>query len=893
MEETKANYASTLETKLNRPQLFKDCIPRLRLLDILNKQSNQTFTLVSAPAGYGKSILISSWLEASDCANAWVSLDKNDNDLRIFLTYFVAAVNRLFPDAITKTRSMLESADLPPASVLAHTLINELNLIKQRFILVLDDYHFIKEASIHDLLTEILNHPPQSLHIVVGTRHDPPLQIFKYRAAGKVTEIGAQDLSFSITETKTFLQNILETPVDDTFVAALNEKTEGWVTGLRLAAIVMQHHGDIAGTLPERHTDMQYVMEYLFNEVFAHQPPECKQYLLNSAILDRFCGPLCDAVNDTEDRSDQDQMDGWEFIARLKKKNLFLIDLDVENRWFRYHHLFQNFLTNQLQRCCSAGEITTYHSRAGAWFAENGLIDEAIKHLLAAGDEIGAAQLVEQHRVEVLGSDRWYMLEKWLSMLSDTVIQQRPELLLAQAWVCYYHYNYALTPAIIDVAESLLGKTPKEQPIYGEIYFFRGMAAFFQGNGALSLKYIEDALQRIPIAYHMIRGVTEVYFGLAGQMHGQKERVMQVLSDLLHQKSLHDKRKVHLMVSLVCIETISGNLTVASTLNQQLSHFARSINSVSYKAWSLYFQGHIHFCRNELDKAIHYFSEATTLSYILVRRGSVDCMAGLVLAYQALQQADKADSTLERLFEYIHSIDDSALLDIAHSCRARLSLMRGETPFASGLEDINIISGGGAMIFWLEIPAITQCRVLVAEGSETGLREAEKKIRELLRLSQEQHCTFQMVFIMALQALTFEKQGRTDDALAILAEAVDLARAGGFIRPFVELGPTMEGLLKRLGRKKIAVDYIRKVLDCFSTTSYAPPLSVMPVKGLLTNREMDILDQLAQRFQSKEIAQNLFISTETVNFHLKNIYKKLNVHNRRQAVIRAQDLGLL
>jgi LuxR family maltose regulon positive regulatory protein len=304
--------------------------------------------------------------------------------------------------------------------------------------------------------------------------------------------------------------------------------------------------------------------------------------------------------------------------------------------------------------------------------------------------------------------------------------------------------------------------------------------------------------------------------------------------------------------------------------------------------------------------ATHHLSQATDFAYSMLRRGSVDCLAGLALAYQALQQTDKAAATLERLFEYIHSLNDSVLLDIAHCCKARLSLMKAEAPFAPSVPGTNKTSNAEAMLFWLEVPAITHCRVLLAEGSDAGLQEAENTLQECLRLSQAQHNTFQMIGIMVLQASALQKQGRTDEALAVLEAAVDLARPGGFIRPFVESGPTVVGLLKRLAAKNVALDYIGQLLHAFredqngvkpgafGTQTVGRPSTInQPLVDHLTNRELDILDQLAQRLQTKEIAEKLFISTETVNSHLKSIYRKLNVHNRRLAVTRAKGLGIL
>jgi LuxR family maltose regulon positive regulatory protein len=894
-----------ITTKLHRPPLDRLHVRRPHLLERLDQRRSRPLTLVSAPAGYGKSVLIQSWLETFDISDAWVSLDKNDNDLRTFTAYFVAAIETLFSRACRNTQALLTASELPLSAVLGATLLNELDRIEQPFIIVLDDFQLIKDESVLDMIRQLLSHPPQAMHLVLIGRQDPALPISALRAQSSVTEIRTQDLRFNLEETEEFLTQVLGIQVDSATAAALEEKTEGWVTGLRLAALSMRHRNKLDSKLLEPQVDIQYVMEYLFTEILSRQPPEISQYILRTAILDRFCGPLCEAVCISGAEALSREFGGWEFIAWLKKENMFLIPLDAENRWFRFHHLFQKLLLNQLKRHFRVEDIHALHAQASAWFAENGFIDEAIRHALAGGDEIGAVQLVEQHRTRMLNTDRWYVLEKWLSMLPDTVIQQRPELLMGQVWVHYFHFRLTHIPPVLDVAESLLSNKQKEKLLYGEIYLIKGVLCFLQGDGASSLKYIEDALERIPATYHMIRGFAETYFGFAGQMQGQKERVLDVLSGLLQHQSLHDIRKVRVLLSIDYVHIVSGSLAQAATLNQQLTNFAISIESTIYVALSLWFQGVIHFSRNELDMAIDHLRQAAEDIYIMPRRASVDCLAALALAYQATQQTDKVSATLERFLEYIHSSKDSTFLDIAHSCRARMSLMKGEAPFASGLPGIDTTSGGEAMFIFLEIPGITQCRVLLAEGSDESLREGEKRLQEYLRLSQTQHNTFQMIVIMVLQALAFQKQGRTDDALAVLETAVDLARPGGFIRPFVELGPTMEGLLKRLAEKNVASGYIGQLLAAFredqsgvkhetfeTQTVGRPSVSNQPLVETLTNRELEILDLLAQRLRNKEIAAKLFISPKTVKKHLDNIYRKLNVSTRQQAVEKSHMLGI-
>jgi len=673
----------------------------------------------------------------------------------------------------------------------------------------------------------------------------------------------------------------------------LREKTEGWITGLLLAAISLRHKDNPDPMLLESHSDAQYVMEYLFNEVYAKQSPEIRHYLLGSAILDRFCAPLCEAVCVPGIEASSLAPGGWEYFEWLKKENLFLIPLDAENRWFRFHHLFQKLLLNQLKRLYSSEEINALHARASAWFADNGMITDAIRHALAAGDETGAAQLAVQNRQAALDAERWFDLEKWLSMLPDAIIRQRPELLIAQVWIHYYHFNYGFIPSMLDAAESLLSHQPEENPLYGEIYLFRGIFYLFQGDGALSLKFLEDALERIPETQHFTRGTAETFFGLAGQMHGQKERVVNILTDLLHNQPLGDMRKVRVIFSLVVVYIISGDLSAAFTLSQQLKIFASSIASNQYTAWGSYLSGLIHYCRNELDLAIDHLSQAVELNYTFLRRVSVDCLAGLALTYQAAQQTDRAGATLERLVEYAHSLGDPTFLSIADSCRTRLSLMKGEAPFSPGPAGINKAMVEEPMFLYIEVPAITHVRVLLEEGSDAGLQEAENKLQACLRSCRARHSTFQEIFILPLLALTYEKQGRPDEAVAVLEETVNMARTGEFIRPFIEPGRELVSPLKRLAEKNIAVAYIEQILAAFSPPAHPPSSIARTSDDRLTHREVDILEMLAQRLQNKEIAEKLFISTHTVNAHLKSIYRKLDVRNRRQAVIRAKDLGIL
>ncbi|NNL76324.1 MAG: transcriptional regulator, partial [Desulfobacterales bacterium] len=406
---------SFIRTKLYKPSIHENHIHRQRILDKLDQGLQLPLTLVAAPAGYGKSTSVGCWLDTSSSPSAWVSLDKNDNDLRLFLNYFVAAVQSMFPDAVPEMKAMVNSLTLPPLSVLAVNIINEIDRIEQHFILVLDDFHLIEDESVLDLITQLLHHPPRTMHLVLISRQDPLLPISTLRAKHLVTEIRTQDLRFNQAETAAFLTKVLGNQVASATVAAMDKKTEGWVTGLHLSTLAMLHQGKIASELLEPQTDVHYVMEYLSAETLAHQPPEIKQFLMSTAILDRFCGSLCETLRMQGSEPLTNEISGRDFINWLNQENLFLIPLDAENRWFRYHHLFQNLLINQLKSRESAEKINELYARASAWFAENGLIEEAIRHALAGENFAAAARLVAQNGFELVSEERWPTLNRWLN----------------------------------------------------------------------------------------------------------------------------------------------------------------------------------------------------------------------------------------------------------------------------------------------------------------------------------------------------------------------------------------------------------------------------------------------------------------------------------------------
>ena len=376
-----------LYTKLHRPPISADIIPRVRLFEILENGFIHPMTLISAPAGYGKSILVSQWLEISAAPGGWASLDDSDNDLPIFLSYFLEVIQTVFPRQKLKTRSLLNNKNLPALKTIARQLLNDIESVPERFILVMDGYHAIHNVAIHDLLMEMLIYPSPNMHLVIITRRDPMLALTNMRSQGMMTEISSRDLRFTVAETQSFLERLLKINVSQNTAQVLESKMEGWVTGLRLAALSIRNEADQERLIEGLQTTSQFVRDYLIQEVLENVPPQFKGYLLRASILDRFCPPLCNALSGVGiDRlSAETETRAEEFLHWLLEANLFVISLDVKNQWFRFHHIFHDLLKSQLIAICRSDEIAALHTMASDWFESRGLVDDARKHAIKSG----------------------------------------------------------------------------------------------------------------------------------------------------------------------------------------------------------------------------------------------------------------------------------------------------------------------------------------------------------------------------------------------------------------------------------------------------------------------------------------------------------------------------
>jgi len=899
-----------LTTKLYSTPITPDLVPRAHLLERLDRNRLRPLTMISAPAGYGKSVLASMWLGANDYPSAWVSLDETDNDLRTFLSYMLAALEQIFPRLELKNKSLLEASNLPPAAALARYVLNALDQIEDRFILVLDDLHRIKEQAIYDLLGELLQHPPRSMHLVLVSRQDPPLPITTLRARGQVTEIRIQDLCFSASETGLLLGSLLEREIQESTAAAWTRRTEGWVTALRLVALSLRQRGRTDSLMGGIQGDFQYLQEYLLAEVLSHLPPTRQDGLLKLAILDRFCAPLCEALWQSASNDPVTTLDGSDFLRWLQYTNLFLIPLDGRGEWFRLHHLFQQHLHNWLEQQTTPEEIAALHDHASVWFAENNLIDEALKHALAAGDISNAVRLVEKHRNQLMNTEQWSRLESWLQKLPHETIEKNPKLLITQAWteiMFYSQYNKWVNAPdqIADLLSGVSIESDEKTMISAEIDALRTTLLYAKGEVDRAIESAERVLRTLHPESNSMRGQTALILAMALQGKGNLDRALKTIRNTMDNTSFSN-HVIHtkMLTGLCVVHWLEGDIPGMKQPALQLLRLGEESHLPESISFGRYFLGCFHYIRNELTESESHFTAVVETRYLAREHYHAQCAFGLALCKIAQDRNDQARQVVESVIEYTSETDNIWLWEVARAFQVELALRLSgsiESYNWTKVADPNFL----APMYVFYVPKLTAVRAMLTSNTPESQKEAADLLDHLQNIVVSTHNTRVRIDVLALQALLHDLQGEQAAALEKLAESLAFSELGGFIRNFVDLGAPMANLLIKLYQQGDAQPYISQILAAFPEEDRAAAAAESVSIGLgelppgheladsLTKRELQTLKLMATDLSAEEIAAEMFVATATVRTHTKNIYSKLNVHSRLQAVQRAKDLGLL
>jgi LuxR family transcriptional regulator, maltose regulon positive regulatory protein len=888
-----------LLTKLNRPRLSGDVMPRPRLLNQL--QSPSTLTLVVAPAGYGKTTLLVSWLETSPLPNTWLSLDESDNDFANFVNYLIAAIQTCFPMVGDRTASLFKVTTSPSVASVSKTLLNELSAIEQDFILVLDDYHLIRNSANHQLVADLLHHPPRSFHLVLAARYDPPIPLPALRARGMVTELRVSDLRFTMDETAFFFHDILHFDLAEQEIATLSTKTEGWPVSLRLAAIYFQHSGSSSLIGANQGGDNRYLIDYMVDEVISQLSKEIKDFLVKTSILDNLYGPLCDTVMSFSANSGR----SGKHLEWLHHSDFFTTSVHGSHGWYRYHHLLRQYLINEMKASLPPQEIATLHMRASGWFEGQGLLDKALAHALAAGDMKGAVEIFVRHRRDITNLDDWQTLQSLLKMFTQDVVDKQPELKLAEASLYLFRAQIAKMAVALNDAESLLEKSRPTRSdrdrLKGEIAARRAIIFYWMGDHEKSISLALIALEKLPVEWWLPRMQVRLYLGSTYQMTGDLTRSLEVLN-VTDEPDFGPAYQARLMGNASFIYLSEADLPLIERAAAQiLERYGKSNNSLVGVLASSYFLGLVHYFRNDLQKAEQCFLPVLQHPQQVQTQVFIHSLAALTLIYQAQGELAKAIELADTLASLSLDMSVPFQASDASALKAELDMRQGYLAAAARWADHYKIPKVIRLPFFYT-PPLTYVQVLLAQDTPLGRKKASTALAKLRKIFTADHQTRLRISVFGLQALLSQAEGKEARALKEMEKAVTLAEPGGFIRTFIDLGEAVKPLLARLKKEGTVPAYINRILSAFDEED-ARKKSIHSEKtgtapGLqselgVTAREMEVLRLLEKRYTDREIAETLFISKETVHSHIAHLGDKLNARGRRAVVQTATEMGLL
>ncbi len=898
-----------LATKLYLPRLRPNVVSRPRLIARLNEGLHRKLTLIAAPAGFGKTTLVSEWVTFIERPTAWLSLDEGENDLARFLMYLVTALQTIAATLGEGVLGVLQSSQPPPSEAILTALLNEITTLPDQFVLVLDDYHVLDAKTVDLALTFLIEHLPPQMHLVIATREDPLLPLARLRARGELTELRAADLRFTPSEAAEFLNSVMGLNLSPGDIAALEDRTEGWIAGLQLAALSMRGREDIPEFIRAFTGDHRYILDYLVEEVLTRQPEPVRSFLLQTAILDRLSGSLCDAVTGQEK--------GNVRLEALEHGNFFVVALDDTRHWYRYHHLFAEVLSAHLL-AEQPDQVATLHQRASEWYEQHGSASDAIRHALAAADFARAADLVELGVLAMLRSRQEATLLDWLKVLPDEVLRCRPVLSVAYAHVLLASGEREGIEERLRDAERWLDTTAEmrgrpDAPaaamvvvdeeefrhLPATIAIARAGLALARGDVPGTVTYARHALDLAPKNAHLTRGSAAGLLGLASWTSGDLEAAHRSYAEGIAslQKAGNISDSLGCAIAVADIQMVQGRLHEAMRTYERALQRALEQGPPTLRGTADMYVGMsgLHRERNDLHTATQHLLRSKELGE---HTGLPQNQYRWCVAMARIREAQgDLDSTLDLL----HEAERLYVGDFSPNVR----------PLAASISRVWVAQGNiGEALDWVrerglsvsdepyylrEFEHITLARVLLAQSTsnraDRSIHEAVGLLERLLQAAAEGKRMGSVIEILVLQALAQQMQGDIPAALMPLQQALTLAEPEGYVRMFVDEGLPMALLLEAAAKHGIAPNYVRHLLRAFGSAEDRTPVKQGLIEPL-SERELEVLRLLATGLNGPEIARELVVSLNTMRTHTKNIYSKLGVNDRRAAVRRAQELDL-
>ena len=852
-----------LATKFFIPPKQQNWVTRPRLMQTLDLALSRKLTLLSAPAGFGKTTLVSDWVSQCNMPVVWLSLDKEDADPKRFWLYFITALQGGAKAVGETSLSMLQQANSSPGEALLTTLVNEIAAVPEPFILVLDDFHLADAAAIDEGLTFLLDYLPPQMHLIMTTREDPGLPLARLRARAQLNEVRATNLRFTLSEAADFLNQFLGINLAEESIKALEDRTEGWIAGLQLAALSLQGNNDPEEFIASFSGSHHFVLDYLVEEVLEQQPEELQCFLMSTSILEHFCGDLCDAL------LPDNPLSGQEMLNRLEQANLFLVPLDHERRWYRYHKLFADLLSQRLLQ--SNIDAIELHIRASQWFDKHGLELEAFKHAVSANDIELAERLLTGGDVPLHFRGAMTPVSNWLSSLPQDVLDASPSL-----WVTYAS---VLTVAgksteevekVLDAAARALEKMPHETAnldLSGQVAAIRAMLAIPQNRIEEIVVHAQQALQLLD-AENLADRTTAVWALAYGyQLQGKLKDAAQAHCDTLE----ISKKSGNVMISLGSLISLGQIAEQEYDLHAAETYYQAALDMAGDPPLAPASEAHlgmarIHYEWNDLDSAEEHIQKSLPLA---IQMENVDTplncellLAKIQLARRNMGSAATHLSNAEQLAEkefLVYKRDEVASFKIS------FLLVKGHSDAAELLAQEH------------NLP-LCQAEVYLAQGDASAAVEMVNEVNE------------KTLHAMLMKALAFHKLGNENSALEVLSEALKATQKGGLIRSYVDMGEEFSSLLDDGTADHELNAYIRKIQNAFTGKENVTAGGLIEP---LSERELEIMQLIAQGLSNREISERLYLALDTIKGHNRKIFAKLQVQRRTEAVARVRELGLM
>ncbi len=908
--------ASVVSTKLYRPRPARSLVERPRLLDRLNNRLHRRrLTIVTAPPGYGKTTLVSHWLSTLDSPTTWITLDKLNNDLNSFARYLTATVESAYSGSCRLSAALLTSQQQPPPAVWADALIEDLANLPGDLVIALDDFYTVDDPSVHEYLERVVQYMPTNCHLIIASRETPPWSLGRLRLSGELVEVGMEDLCFTTAEAQRFLEGLLKKPLSDAVVESLERHTEGWAAGLQMAAIGLGNMVDNVDTEAGLRQDRVLIREYLIDEVLTNQTAAIRDFLLRTSILNRLCDPLARATLGMPPIGTAEPDSGTPTMGRLMRANLFLTPLDSRHSWFRYHSLFQELLQRRLAEEVTREEIVAMHRRAGAWFASQGLVEEAIHHAVLGDDESMIVRVVAAHMHESLNSERWGVLVKWLELVPEPLRSSNPLFLICRGYILLFQLRIKGMMAIVPKIEARLAaqggawQSDGQLALQAQIDLIKTAGAYWAGDAGKAIALAEQSLRHLGPEMLWARSTVEFYRASAHHTAGRSATGLACVQQALDSQT----QRIDAISSRLYLA--QGNIHLGLGHFQQFQHVTEILGKIGERGSLPLTTGWYHFAVgiqayewNDLPRAEKHLRQVTLAPYEVNGRTALECFIGLALTLDALGRPEAADAEVERLHDFLVQGGHQAAQALVGTTEQWLATSRSMPSGLNAAEEVltrEATLDDLSLSFWFT-PLAGRARALIGREivclTDDRAREA-RAILEACRVAAES--VYQQRFvarILALEASLAAACGDESAALDALRRSLRLAEPGRLIRTYVDCGPRLIPLLEQLRDDFPASNYVERLLGAFasSAASAARPAtdaaSVEPylqMQASLTNRELEVLLLLADRLSNKEIATRMFIAPETVKRYNLRIFQKLGVNNRRAAVSLARHLGLI